>query len=124
VILYNRRAETLILSGHTDLALATAENVRQAVEQLQALAAEGGTDHLSALKQAVLLHPDVIFFLTDADDMKAEDVRALTRLNGGHAAIHTIELTLAHRDRDEMPMHQLANGNRGKYLAVDINQMN
>jgi hypothetical protein len=122
VVVYNRHAELLRVAGRTDLVRASAENISQATEQLDALVAEGGTDHLPALKQALLLHPDVIFFLTDADDLKPEDVRTLTQLNAGRTAIHSIELNLHNRDRTEMPMHRLADCNRGQYRAVELTE--
>ena len=72
------------------------------------------------LQQAIRLRPDVIFFLTDADDLNPADVRALTQINAGRSAIHVVELTLENRDRLDMPMHRLASGNHGGYRAVDV----
>jgi hypothetical protein len=120
IIPYNRHAEALRLSGQTSLVAATPEKIRQATRFLDELEPEGGTEHLPALRQAIRLQPDVIFFLTDADDLNPADVRTLTQLNAGRSAIHVIELTLENRDRPEMPMHQLAAGNRGGYRAVDV----
>ncbi len=120
VIPYNRRAEALRLSGTTSLVPATPDNVNQAARLLDGLEPEGGTEHLPALQQAIRLRPDVIYFLTDADDLNPADVRALTQLNAGRSAIHVVELTLENRDRLDMPMHQLANGNHGGYRAVDV----
>jgi hypothetical protein len=119
VIAFNRRPEALRIAGSIALAPATAENIQQAIADVQALIPEGGTEHFPALKQALVLHPEVIYFLTDADDLRPEDVRTLTQLNGGKTAIHTIELNLANREREDMPMHRLAHANRGRYLAVD-----
>jgi hypothetical protein len=118
VIVYNRQAEPLRIGGRADLVPATIENVSQASRLLRDLVPEGGTEHFAALRKALHLRPDVIFFLTDADDLNPADVRALTELNQGRTAIHVIEMTLANRDRPDMPMHQLAHGNRGGYRAV------
>jgi hypothetical protein len=120
VIAYNRQAEPLRLGGKTGLVSATPDNVRLAIRLLDGLEPEGGTEHLPALQQAIRLRPDVIFFLTDADDLNPADVRVLTQLNAGRSAIHVVELTLENRDRLEMPMHQLASGNHGGYRAVDV----
>jgi hypothetical protein len=49
-----------------------------------------------------------------------DQVRIITRLNRGRAAIHAIELTTANRDRDDMPLHILARDNRGQYRAVAL----
>lgn len=120
VIAYNRVAEPLSLSGRTDLVPATSENKRQAAQILEALWAEGSTDHLPALKRALALQPDVIYFLTDADDLKDQQVRALTLLNRGRTAIHTIELNMANRHREDLPLHVLARDNGGTYQAVSM----
>lgn len=120
IIAYNRRAEPLRLGGKIGLVPATPDNIQQAIRLLDELEPEGGTEHLPALQQAIRLRPDVIFFLTDADDLNPAEVRALTQLNSGRSAIHVVELTLENRDRLDMPMHQLASGNHGGYRAVDV----
>jgi hypothetical protein len=120
VIPYNRYAEPLRIGGRTDLLDATPENKRQAARLLLAVVPEGHTDHERALKRALALHPDVIYFLTDADDLKPEEVHAITQLNRGHSAIHAIELSTTHRGRPDMPMHLLAESNRGVYQAVEL----
>ncbi len=120
IIAYNRHAEALRIGNRVELLSASAENKQLAARFLESLVAEGGTDHGPALDQAVALHPDVIYFLTDADDLKANDVRAITQLNRGRSAIHTIELSTANRDRAEMPMHILARTNGGNYRAVEV----
>jgi hypothetical protein len=118
VVAYNRGAETL--GGTNELLPATEENKHRAVRFLESLAAEGGTDHGLALHRALLFQPDVIYFLTDADDLNSEQVHALTRLNHGRAAIHAIELNGTNRDRADMPLHVLARENGGRYQAVVI----
>ncbi len=120
VIVYNRTAEPL-LAGQPDLMTASPENRQRVALQLSTLTAEGGTDHLPALRRALALHPDVVFFLTDADDLTAEHLRAVTRFNPGrHTVIHAIELNTRNRDRPDMPMHVLARDNRGTYQAVGL----
>jgi hypothetical protein len=110
-------------TGRAELLLATPENKEWAKRFLEGLVPEGGTSHDRALGQAVDLAPDVIYFLTDADDLRADQVRALTQLNKGRAAIHAIELNTAHRDRADLPMHALPRENRGQYQAVDVLQL-
>ncbi len=124
VVVYNRSAEALRLDGTTGLVPATAANKQQAARLLEDLPADGGTDHGPALKLALALRPDVIFFLTDADDLRAEQVREVTRINrernAGRTAIHAIELNVEHQGREEMPLHVLARENRGEYRAVRL----
>jgi len=122
IIPYNRVAEPLRIAGQTVLVPATPANKQQAALLLEALAPEGGTDHLAALQRALLLQPEAIYFLTDADDLEAAQVQRLTRLNHGRTIIHTIELTARHRDTPGMPLQALAHDNRGEYRGVDVGQ--
>jgi hypothetical protein len=119
VIAYNSRAEVLV--GPADQLLpATPENLGRVAAVLKAVPASGGTKHLPALQMALGLKPDVIYFLTDADDLDNEDRARVTQVNGGRCVINTIELTIAHRGRGDMPMQRLARDNRGTYQAIDL----
>lgn len=119
VIVYHRQAEP-ILPGSPVWLSASADVKRRVGEAMETLRAEGSTDHLPALRRALGQHPDVIFFLTDADDLTPEQQREISRLNRGQAIIHTIELTLANQRRPDMPMQVLARENRGRYQAVNL----
>lgn len=120
VIPYNRRAEPLRINGQSGLVTASADNKRAALALVDNLIPEGSTEHQAALQQALLLHPEAIYFLTDADDLLPDQVRALTRLNQGRASIHAIELTAVHRAAHAMPLHVLARDNHGEYRGVDV----
>ena len=56
---------------------ATAPNKARVQTQLATIAPDGGTDHMSALREALKLKPEVIFFLTDADLMSNNDVNEI-----------------------------------------------
>jgi hypothetical protein len=120
VITYNRTANPLPVNGRAGLLTASAENKRQAALLIEALFAEGGTDHLPALKQALALQPDVIYFLTDADDFSLDQVQTVTLLNHGRMVIHTIVLTAGRPDPGERPLARLAQANRGEYRQLVI----
>jgi hypothetical protein len=83
-------------------------------------APEGATDHEPALREALGLRPDVVFFLTDADDLKPTHLQLVTSLNRGRAIINTIELNTRNRGRTEMPLQIMARENGGCYQAVDL----
>jgi hypothetical protein len=121
VIAYNRSAEPLRLNGQGGLLPATLENKRQAALRIDALRAEGGTEHLTALQQALRLQPDVLFLLTDADALTDDQVRTITHFNQGRTVIHTIELTTSHSTSTVTPLQLLARENRGIYRAVKLN---
>ena len=121
VIVYNDTAHFLL--RHTSGWLEpTPANIQQVVEALGRQLPEGRTDHEPALRKAFLLDPDVVFFLTDADDLEGKHLRLASGLNRRGAVVHTIELNIQNRQRPGMPLQQLARDNRGVYRAVDLDQ--
>ena len=118
VIAYNRLAFPLRVNGESGLVLATAENKRCVARLLEELSAEGSTEHLPALKSALALRPDVIFFLTDAADLRLEQIQAITALNHGRSVIHAIELGRSPRNNGDPPLSALAQENQGLYKSV------
>jgi hypothetical protein len=118
VIAYHSQAEPLRVGGRTGLLPATPENKQAAAALVESLRAEGASGHQRALERALDLQPDTVFWLTDAGDLKAEQIRALTRRNQGRCAIHTIELLSGARSTIDAPLRTLAAANRGHYRAV------
>src|SRR5262249_23000898 len=112
VIAYNRSAEPLLL-GSGGLEPATPEKKRRAASLIEGLDAVGGTEHVPALKRALALRPDVIYFLSDGDDLQAEQVRALTVFNRGRSIIHAIELGHTRRTGENRSLQILARENHG-----------
>src|SRR5439155_12461146 len=80
VIAYNRVAEPLRINGHSSLVVASPENKRYVALALEEIHAEGSTQHVGALKRALALGPDVIFFLTDADGLRPDEIQAISSL--------------------------------------------
>jgi hypothetical protein len=118
VVLYNRGASPLLLDGRTDLAAPGADSLRQVEAALAALRPAGSTNHLEALKTALTLLPDVLFLVTDADDLTQKEVREVTAMNQGRAVIHAVELT-TRPEQGDGPLALLARGNGGTYRAVN-----
>jgi hypothetical protein len=118
VVLYNRSASPLLLGGRTDLAAVSADSLRQVEAALAALRPAGGTNHIDALKTALTLLPDVLFLVTDADDLTQNEVREVTALNQGRAVIHAVELT-PRPEQGDGPLALLARGNGGTYRVVN-----
>ncbi len=119
VIAYNREAEPLRINGQAGLLVADENTIRQVVDAVSALHAAGGTDHGRALNRAVAFHPDLIYFLTDADDVRLDDVRTVTRLARRRTIIHTVELNGGRVGRRDGPLHTLAADNGGTYRRLD-----
>jgi hypothetical protein len=114
LVAYARLPEMLRQSN--GLVAAGPESVALAGQQLNQLRAEGGTDHVRALKTALLLSPDVIYFLTDEDELTLADVNTITAYNRGRTSIHTICLVAPASKRS--PMQELARRNRGQFRVA------
>lgn len=119
VLFYNREAKPLTIAGCGGL-LSAGEEVRHAVAAAVAeVQAEGSTNHVAALRRALALGPEVICLVTDADDLTAEQVREVTRLNRGRAAIHAVHLGAGRRPAAEAALRALAAANGGTYQAMN-----
>lgn len=79
------------------------------------LQAEGRTDYRLALQKALSMRPDVLYFLTDANDLPPRLVEEITRLNAGRSAIHVIELTGRRDPPLDSDLQFLARENRGLF---------
>jgi len=117
IIVYNRTAN-LLMPRYPDWLEVDAAALKQVVGAWNDLPAEGGTDHARALKLALSLQPEVVFFLTDAGDVRADALRDITRLNQGRTAIHVIELNVGRQTHDDGPLQRLAHENRGTFQPV------
>jgi hypothetical protein len=153
VIFYNMTAWTLRDDqGHAGLMAASASNRKEVQSQIAKVAADGGTDHMVALRTALTLKPDVIFFLTDADLMTNNDVdevleemgkapkpavgtnRSLMAsfrmfMNGfsrpaevQKTRIQVIELGRGPEVTQDAPLRRLATTTDGSYLYLDVQQ--
>jgi von Willebrand factor type A domain len=119
IIIYNDHAPVL-LTRFPKWLEATPEIILEVEDQLDRQIAQGSTEHEGALRKAFYLEPDVVYFLTDADDLEPRHVRLVNQLNTRRAAVHTIELNTRNRLRREMPLQLIARQNQGTYQAVDL----
>jgi hypothetical protein len=124
IIFYNEEPILMRLAAQPGrLVFASDENKAVARKFLERITAGGGTGHEEALALAIKMHPDVIFFLTDADEptMTAEQLARIRRLNDERTAIHTIEFGHGPKvGEEENFIVQLATQNGGKYRYVDV----
>jgi hypothetical protein len=125
IVFYNEQPVVFNPTGTPGrLAFATDQNKRRAEQFLDTIVADGGTDHEQALRTAIALRPDVIFFLTDADqpELDAEQLKKIAYLAGG-ITIHAIEFGPGPKPAGESFLAQLASQNGGQYTYVDITQL-
>jgi hypothetical protein len=124
VIFYNTDPMLILESTPPKLHFATDHNKLRASRGIEALISEGGTEHLRALQLALTLQSDVVFFLTDADDLRPQDVATATELNKDGAKIHTIEFGLGAAVDQQNQLRELANQNGGSYRYIDAANLN
>lgn len=125
LVFYNQSVTELkdrdgeIPSGLLPASDANRAHARQLIASVQP---DGRTDHMPALRRALALKPDAIYFLTDAGEplLTREDVH---RLNPGGATIHCIEFGTGHDPSPSASMLKvLAQQSGGEYQYIDIRQ--
>ncbi len=124
IVFYNERPRIFNPAGTPDrLPFATEENKRRAERFLESMTADGGTDHEAALRQAIRLHPDVIFWMSDADEprLKPSQMDAIRRLAAG-IILHAIEFGPGPKPAGDSFLAQTARQNGGGYVYVDLSQ--
>jgi len=118
IVFYNERPKTMQPPAMT---FADDNGLRQAESFVGGIVADGGTDHLAALKVAMRMSPDVIFLLTDADEppLSAKQLEDVRQSNGG-AVINVIEFKSGPDTGKASFLRTLAEQNRGEYKAIDV----
>ena len=120
LLVFNHNTE--VFDGGTRLADVTPESKQRAVEFLDAVRPEGGTDPLGALSAAIRMAPDVIFLLTDAEEeISALALRRIgdSARRAGVAQINVIEFGKP-GGRHPAAYRKLAEENCGAYLYKDV----
>jgi hypothetical protein len=88
--------------------------------------ARGGTRHMDALKLALGMRPDVMFFLTDALEppLSPSQLKEVARLNGRvGATIHSIHFGSGPAVGGVNFLHRLAEQSGGRYVYVDVTKL-
>lgn len=98
-------------------------NKEKAARFVQAIAPQGGTEHIPAVKMGLSFAPDVLFFLTDAAEPAMSESQLLeiqSRAERSLTTIHTIQFNRGPETNDGGWIRDLAEMNRGTYRYVDI----
>ena len=106
---------------------ATDSDKRRATNFVKTMPGDGGTAHLPALRQALAMSPEVLFFLTDADDPSLTlpqlyEIRERAELS--KTTIHAVQFNLGPASNDGSWIRVLAEMNRGTYKYVDVTSFN
>jgi hypothetical protein len=122
VVFYNLQARLLSdPRGNKGMMGATAANKQRLQTQLATIAPLGGTDHMLALREALRLKPEVIFFLTDADLMSNSDVNEILA-EVGSTRIQAVEFGCGTELGQRTPLGRLATTTGGSYLYIDVSK--
>jgi hypothetical protein len=122
IIFFNHRLRMFdVTSGGRRIAFASERNKKLAANFIGGMTADGGTDRFTALKQALAFRPDVIFFLTDADDpMSTSEMADLEQVySRSGTAICVIEFGRTPTAPQKNFLTELAGQSGGKYGYVN-----
>ena len=122
LIFYNERPVLFNPTGTPGrLAFATEQNKQRAARFVESIVSDGGTAHEDALRMAIHLQPDVIFFLTDADDPKLSpaQLEKIRHLAAG-IIINAVEFGPGPKPDRASFLAELARQNGGGYTYVDL----
>jgi hypothetical protein len=120
VIFYNLHAfDPVAPQGKPRLMSATAANKDLIRSHLSPVVPDGGTDHMLALRMALALHTEVIFFLTDADLMTSNDVSEIVA-QAGTTRIQCVEFGRGLDIGGSGPLRKLSGATGGSYRYIDV----
>ena len=125
IIFYNERPKVFQPNvGTPRLVFGTEGAKQEATEFVYGVNATGGTRHLDALRLALGMKPDVIFFLTDADEPRLSEgeLQRIRSLNRG-ATINTIEFGYGPQHDSNNFLVRLAKQNAGQHVYVDVRRL-
>jgi hypothetical protein len=120
VIFYNLDATVFVdPAGRKDLMTASPSNKARVRTMLSEVSPVGGTDHMLALREALKMKPEVIFFLTDADLMSRTDAAEILK-EMGKTRLLAVEFGIGPQVRGSDPLRRLAEATGGSYKYIDV----
>lgn len=126
IMFYSQTTRMMKLPNVPDGTLVWATTIHKTLarQDISSVTTSGGTDHMPALKKALRLRPEVIYFLTDADEpiLRAADLNEIKQLNKGRTRIHCIEFGKGPDLKIENFLGRLARQNGGTYRYRDVSQ--
>jgi hypothetical protein len=124
IVFYNERPAVFNPKNNGLAVFANDRNKELAERFLDSISAQGGTEHEAALRIALKLKPDVIYWLTDADRPKLDDEQ-IARINDLAAGtiINAIEFGSGPKKEEENFLKKIAEGNAGEHVYVDVTKL-
>ncbi|MBP3695525.1 MAG: hypothetical protein J6J31_13950 [Thermoguttaceae bacterium] len=125
IIFYCGLEEDFLQYEKDRLLFATRENITNAERFLNSILPFGGTDHRTALLRALNQRPDVIFFLTDADENEtALNSADLERIRKNAAGTQINAIQFGNGGRPAGWLKALAEQNGGQFIYLNVEQLN
>lgn len=122
VVFYNLRPTVFSdAKGRPGLMVATEVNKERTRLQLEAIEADGGTDHRLGLRTGLAERPQAVFFLTDADLISNEDATQMIA-EAGKTRIHVIELKKGAGEVSPA-LRRLAVDTGGRFRVINVNDL-
>jgi hypothetical protein len=125
IIFYNEEPRVFSPTGvQGRLVFGTDQNKYLAQKFVGSITADGATRHEEALEMALRMAPDVIFFLTDADDpcLTSQQLAHISHANNG-TSINAIEFGYGAQSDPDNFLVKLARQNGGKHVYVDASRL-
>lgn len=125
IIFYNDKPRVFNPSGVLGrLVFGTDQNKYLARKFVGSITADGATRHEEALATALRMAPDVVFFLTDADQpqLSTKQLAEIAQKNRG-TSINAIEFGYGAQSDPDNFLVRLARQNGGKHVYVDVSQL-
>ncbi len=128
VIFYNNEPTILnpFYPRPPKLLFADKQNRQLATEHIRGIVASGTTRHEDALLLALKMNPDVVFFLTDAEQpvMTIQEMERVCRRNQSvGASIYAIQFGIGPPQGGENFLARLARRNEGNHVYVDVTRL-
>lgn len=125
IVFYNEHPRAFNPTGvQGRLVFGTEQNKNLAQKFVGSITADGATRHEEALEVALKMVPDVIFFLTDADEprMTSAQLARIARLNHG-TTMHAIEFGYGPQGDPDNFLVKLARHSGGTHVYVNVAQL-
>lgn len=122
IIFYNEKPKYYQAGGRTArLVFADEGGKRSGISFVDSITAVGATRHMPAITMAMGMRPDVIFFLTDADEPQLTEfeLKKIRQLNRG-TTINAIQFGAGPQSASDNFLLRLARQNGGQHAYVDV----
>ncbi|MEO1498374.1 MAG: hypothetical protein AAFV43_14615 [Planctomycetota bacterium] len=124
ILFFNHAVSAFDLSGgRSRVAYATDDNKRRAQTYVAGITPDGNTRRLPALRHALRLRPDAVFFLTDSDDPMSPREMAMVEELAGGATINAIEFGVGKQTARSNFLIELSQFTGGGYVYVDTQKL-